>query len=173
HTLVPRFWLLVVGGPDTGATFTSSSERTVIGTYDTSDLVLHDSTVSRFHCEIEAAGGALVVRDLGSPNGATGNGVPLVAAHLESGATIGAGKSQIRFDVGTEPVKVPLSERRSFGGLAGDGPELRRLFALLERAAATSQAVLLEGPAPLAAAEAVPQGSARAGAPFRAVHRHP
>src|SRR5262249_57883862 len=120
-----------------------------------------------------AALGALVVRDLGSLNGTTVNGVGVLAAQLESGVTIGVGKSQIRFDVGTEPVKVPLSERRSFGALAGDGQELRRLFALLERAAATRQAVLLEGPAPLAAAEAVPQGSARAGAPFRAVHRHP
>jgi len=166
HALVPRFWLLVVGGPDTGATFTSSSERTVIGTYDICDLVLHDSTVSRFHCEIEAANGALVVRDLGSLNGTTVNGVAVLAAQLECGVTIGAGKSQIRFDVGSEPVKVPLSERRSFGGLAGDGPELRRLFALLERAAATSQAVLLEGPAPLAAAEAIHEESARRGAPF-------
>jgi two-component system, NtrC family, response regulator GlrR len=169
HALVPRFWLLVVGGPDTGATFTSSSERTVIGTYETCDLVLHDSTVSRFHCEIEAARGGLVLRDLGSLNGTTLNGVGVLAAPLESGATIGIGKSQIRFDVGTEPVKVPLSERRSFGALAGDGPELRRLFALLERAAATSQSVLLEGPAPLAAAEAIHEESARRGGPFVAV----
>src|SRR5262249_29599405 len=91
HALVQRFWLLVVAGPDAGATFTSAGERTVIGTYDTADLVLHDSTVSRFHCEIGPSRGRLLLRDLGSLNGTRVNGVPIGSAFLTSGATISVG----------------------------------------------------------------------------------
>src|SRR5262249_15679924 len=107
HTLVPRFWLLVVVGPDTGATYTSTGDRTVIGTYDTCDPVDHDSTVSRFHCEIAPLRGRPGIRDLGSLNGTSVNGVGIASAFLHSGATIGVGRTQIRFDVGAEQVKVP------------------------------------------------------------------
>ena len=34
HAIVQRFWLLVVAGPDMGATYASNGERTVIGTFD-------------------------------------------------------------------------------------------------------------------------------------------
>src|SRR5580692_9445452 len=69
HALVQRFWLVVVKGPDVGATFTSASERAVIGTHESADFVLHDETVSRFHCEIDRSTGVAVIRDLGSRNG--------------------------------------------------------------------------------------------------------
>ena len=172
HTLVQRFWLLVVAGPDTGATFASSGDRTNIGTYDTCDLVLHDSTVSRFHCEIAALRGRPLLRDLGSLNGTSVNGVGVVAAHLHSGTTIGLGRTQIRFDVGAEQVKIPVSERNRFGGLAGSSVPMRRLFALLERAAASQQAVLLEGEpgsGKRTAAEGVHKESDRRDGPFVAV----
>lgn len=172
HALVQRFWLLVVAGPDAGATLTSSSDRTVIGTYDTCDLVLRDSTVSRFHCEMGTLAGRPFLRDLGSLNGTTVNGVGIVAAHLVSGATIGLGRTQIRFDVGAESLKLALSARTRFGGLAGRSPAMRRAFALLERAAATDQTVVLEGEPGTGrrtAAAAVHAESARRDGPFVAV----
>jgi DNA-binding NtrC family response regulator len=170
--VVQRFWLLVVDGPDSGATFTSAGERTVIGTYDAADLVLHDSTVSRFHCEIVSGPGRLVLRDLGSLNGTRVNGVAIGAAILASGATVSVGRTQIRFDAASEPLRLPVSERTSFGLLAGRSTAMRRAFALLERAAATDTTVLLEGEVGSgkeAAAESIHRESARRDGPFIAV----
>jgi hypothetical protein len=172
HALIQRFWLLVVAGPDTGATFTSSGERTVIGTYDAADLVLHDATVSRFHCEIAPSRGRPVLHDLGSLNGTGVNGVGVVAAHLHSGATITLGRTQIRFDLGAEHVKLPIGERPRFGALVGRSVAMRRAFALLERAAATDATVLLEGErgtGKARAAESIHRESGRARGPLCAI----
>jgi transcriptional regulator with GAF, ATPase, and Fis domain len=169
HTLVPRFWLLVVAGPDTGATYASPGDRAIIGTYDTCDLVLHDATVSRFHCEIAPLRGQPSIRDLGSLNGTSVNGVGVVLAHLHSGATIGLGRTQIRFDVGAEQVKVPVVERTRFGTLVGRSLVMRRAFATLERAAAGDATVLVEGEAGTgkrAAAASIHRESARRARPF-------
>jgi DNA-binding NtrC family response regulator len=169
HTLVPRFWMLVVGGPDTGATFTSQGDLSVIGTHDSCDLVLHDSTVSRFHCEIHSLRGRPVVSDLGSLNGTQVNGVGVSLATLHSGATIAVGRTQIRFDMGSEQVKVPSSERQAFGRLVGRAPVMRRAFALLERAAASDVTVLVAGEAGVGkrtAAAALHRESARRDGPL-------
>jgi two-component system, NtrC family, response regulator GlrR len=169
HTLVQRFWLLVVAGPDSGATFTSNGERTVIGTYDAADLVLHDTTVSRFHCEITPVQGRVLLRDLGSLNGTSVNGVGVLAAVLHSGATITMGRTQVRFDVGAEHINIPVSQRSRFGVMVGKSLALRRAFALLERAAATDSTLLLEGETGTGkevAAESVHRESARAKGPF-------
>src|ERR1700733_10080174 len=69
HAGVHRVWLVVGKGPDTGAPFTSAGERAVIGTHESADFVLHDETVSRFHCEIDRSTGTAVGRDLGSRTG--------------------------------------------------------------------------------------------------------
>src|SRR5262249_55796201 len=115
HALVRRFRLLVVAGPDAGVNFTSVGERSVIGTHDSADLVIHDRTVSRFHCEITLVEGRAVIRDLGSRNGTLVDGVSVVQGHLRSGVTLTLGRTQVRFDLGTDHVKIPLSERNRFG----------------------------------------------------------
>src|SRR5215831_19405693 len=170
--LVPRFWLLVIAGPDTGATYTSTGDRSIIGTYDTCDLVLHDSTVSRFHCEIAPVRGRPAIRDLGSLNGTLVNGVGVATAHLHSGAKIVLGRTHLRFDLGTEQVKIPVSDRTRFGRLVARSVAMRRVFAILERAAATDAAVLLEGEpgsGKHAAAESIHRESARRDGPFLVV----
>ncbi len=173
HAKVPRVCLLVIAGPDMGATYLSSGERTVIGTYDGADLVLKDSTVSRFHCEIVAAGAGrtarITLRDLGSLNGTSINGVGVVAAQLAGGATITMGRTQLRFDVGDTALDVPLSPRSRFGRLLGSSVAMRRAFALLERAAAGDGTVLLEGERGTGkrlAAESIHAASGRARGPF-------
>src|SRR5262245_38577503 len=85
HVHVQQFWLVVTAGPDAGATFTSSAERAVLGTHESADVLLHDETVSRFHCEISVAQGKITIRDLGSRNGTRVNGVSVLAAYLRDG----------------------------------------------------------------------------------------
>jgi two-component system, NtrC family, response regulator GlrR len=166
---VQRFWLVVTQGPDAGATFTSAGERAVIGTHESADLVLKDETVSRFHCEIDRSGGAAVARDLGSRNGTAIDGVAVVAGYLREGSTLLVGRTELRFELRSEPVKVPLSEQDHFDAMVGRSVAMRRVFALLERAAASDATVLLEGETGTGkevAAESIHRMSARREGPF-------
>jgi len=142
---VPRISLLVSKGPDAGLSFVSKGACSVIGTHDSADLVLHDPTISRFHCEITTHGPRVTIRDLGSRNGTLVDKTSVVEAYLHSGATVALGRTELRFDLDPEPCQVPISERSQFGSLVGASPAMRRVFAVLERAAATDSTVLLEG----------------------------
>jgi transcriptional regulator with PAS, ATPase and Fis domain len=169
HALVRRFRMLVVAGPDAGSSSTSAGERAVVGTHESADLVLHDRTVSRFHCEISLTEGRATLRDLGSRNGTFVDGVSVVQAHLRSGSTLTVGRTQLRFDLGTDHVRIPLSDRDHFGLMVGRSVAIRAAFAVLERAAASDATVLLEGETGTgkeAAAESIHRESARRDGPF-------
>src|SRR5262249_34306826 len=76
------------------------------------------------------------------------------------------------FELRNDPVKVPLSSRDSFGRLVGRSIAMRRVFALLERAAASDSSVLLQGDTGTgkeAAAESIHEASARRDAPVGVV----
>jgi DNA-binding NtrC family response regulator len=145
HATVQRFWLVATVGPDAGTSFTSGRERAVIGTHSSSDFVLTDDTVSRFHCEIDPSGARPLVRDLGSRNGTHVNGVSVVAGHLRDGAVIRLGRTELRFELRSDPVELALHEGERFGAMVGRSVAMRHVFALLERAAASDAVVLLEG----------------------------
>ncbi len=166
---VQRFWLAVTNGPDAGATYTSKGERTVIGTHESASFVLRDETVSRFHCEIDTSGERPVLRDLESKNGTTLNGVSIVGAHLSDGATLRIGRTDVRFELRSDPVRVPVSNSDRFGLLLGTSIPMRRAFALLERAAETEAPVLIEGETGTgkdAAAESIHAASKRKDGPL-------
>src|SRR2546421_12303516 len=88
HATVQRFWLRVLSGAQAGATLHSEAERVVIGTHESAHLKLSDETVSRFHCEIDVAGGRARVRDLGSRNGTLLDGISVESAWLQHNATL-------------------------------------------------------------------------------------
>jgi transcriptional regulator with PAS, ATPase and Fis domain len=160
---------MVTAGPDSGKAATSAGERAVIGTHETADLVLTDRTVSRFHCEITLSEGKAVLRDLGSRNGTLVDGVSVMQAHLRSGSSLTLGRTQVRFDLGTDHVKIPLSTRESFGLMVGRSPAMRAVFAVLERAATSDATVLLEGETGTgkeAAAESIHRESTRRDGPM-------
>src|SRR5262249_44743135 len=145
HALIQRFRLHVVSGPDAGREVTSRGARIVIGSEEAAELRLDDGAVSRFHCEVVVDGGRVHVRDLGSRNGTTVDGVAIVDALLRPGAVLGVGRDRIRFEAEPDHVRIPLSARDRFGSLVGASTAMRAAFALLERAAATDATVLLTG----------------------------
>lgn len=61
------------------------SAAKVLGQSRDCDVVLHDNTVSRYHCRLERSGQAWFVRDLGSRNGTWLNGNQVICARLQSG----------------------------------------------------------------------------------------
>lgn len=117
----------------------------VIGSHESADLVLQDEAVSRFHCEIDVRAGRPVLRDLESRNGTLLDGVSVLAAIPKDGALLSVGRTKVRFELRTEESRVPLSKRERFGTMVGGSAAMRRVFAVLERAAASDAAVLLEG----------------------------
>jgi len=166
---VSRFRLVVTEGPDQGASHVSDSDRVVIGTHASAGLVLGDPTVSRFHCELVAASDHVILRDLDSKNGTTVNDVQIGSARLAPGATIGLGRTRIRFVPVDQAVPLAISNRSSVGVMVGQSLAIRHVFALVERAAASDASVLLSGETGTgkeAAAESIHRESARREGPF-------
>ena len=166
--LVRRFTLLVVTGAGAGNRVVSAGERLTISS-PAADLVVADAAVAPYHCEVALAGKLVVLRNLDSGRGTSVNGVTVRVAHLRGGSVITVGGTELRFDTGGDPVALPLSPGKSFGGLVGASRPMRRLFAQLERAAAGDDAVLLEGEpgtGKRTAALALHRHGARKGGPF-------
>jgi two-component system response regulator GlrR len=137
--------LTVVVDDRDGEPFVFAAERIVVGADAVADLVVADPAMSKFHCEIRITEGAAVVRDLGSRNGTVVDRVPVIEAPLRDGALLTLGRTQLRFNVGTRHVEIPLSPRSRFGRLIGHSLPMRAMFAVLEAAAAGHSTVLLQG----------------------------
>ncbi|MBL8685826.1 MAG: sigma 54-dependent Fis family transcriptional regulator [Myxococcales bacterium] len=162
----------VVSGPNAGAACDAVDGRITIGTAEGNLLVLTDSTVSRFHCELELGADGVVVRDLGSRNGTLLHGVHVRDALVRKSVELDLGRTKIRLELGDEMVSVELSSSRSFGALIGSSPAMRAVYASLSRAAPTSAPVLITGESGTGkelAARAVHDHSPRAKAPFEIV----
>jgi two-component system, NtrC family, response regulator GlrR len=142
---VRRFRLTVVEGPARGVTWQSSTDRCSIGSHSRNDLVIEDPTVSRFHCEIVVGESGVHVRDLQSRNGTVLDGVTIFDACVRVGSLLRLGKTVLRFELGTELNRMPLSEETRFGSLTGVSPAMRAVFAMFARAAEGDTTVLLEG----------------------------
>jgi DNA-binding NtrC family response regulator len=167
---VARFRLVAVEGPAPGTVWESTSDRCSIGSHPSNDLVIEDSTVSRFHCEVrlEPRHGVRVY-DLESRNGTFLDGVNVQQATLRDDSLIKLGRSTLRFELGEERNSLPLSDATQFGGLIGVSVAMRTTFALLERAAQSDATVLLEGETGTGkegAAESIHAASARRNGPF-------
>ena len=171
HAVYTPLRLVVLSGPDAPARLVVRRGTVTIGTHETADLKLTDDTVSRFHCELAHEQGRLVVRDLGSRNGTTVNGVQVLHAFAEPGQRLAIGRTVIEISRGeaSEAAKVPLSDAGRFGSLVGTSVPMRAAFSLLERCAQTDATVLLEGETGTGkegAAEGIHAASSRANQPF-------
>ena len=165
---VPSFRLHVVSGPDAGQALCSTSERVVVGTHPSCDLRLSDRLVSRFHCELSVVDGQLVLRDLGSRNGTRLDDVHVREAFPRWRGRIALGESVLGLTE-ADRVSLDLHKEARFGDLVGGSTVMRRVFALLERCAASDATVLLEGETGTgkdAVADAVHSKSDRSEAPF-------
>lgn len=168
-TPVRGFRLDVTAGPDAGRSWRSERERCTIGVHSSCDLALSDPTVSRFHCELISGAERIRIRDLDSSNGTAIDGVSIRDAHLKHGSTLKLGRTRIRFQLLEQAAHVPVSERTHFGRLVGRSVAMRRMFALLERAAGSNVTILLEGETGTgksATARSIHDESARRNGPF-------
>lgn len=91
---LPLAYLLVVTGPARGATLVVDHLPVVVGRSSDADLVIDDETVSRRHAELRGDRAALEIEDLGSSNGTTLQGNPIVGSlALLDGDLVGFGSA--------------------------------------------------------------------------------
>ena len=146
----------------------------VVGSDPACDLVLSDPRGSRRHMSIETSEGGegFTVADLGSKNGTLYHGAAIAAVTVPAGATLRIGKTYLRIQPEPCGLDLPPSERRRLGDLVGESLAMRELFAVLERAADSEVAVLLEGETGTGkelSARAIHEHGARRRGPFVAI----
>ncbi|HEY8431975.1 MAG TPA: sigma 54-interacting transcriptional regulator [Sandaracinaceae bacterium] len=164
-----RHRLLVTDGPDRGLEVEIPATKLTIGTAETNDLVLTDSTVSRRHCILSVEGDRYVVRDLDSTNGTIVDGTPVREAFLAPAARIRLGDTEIVFQPRKKWERIDVSRADHFGGLHGTAPAMRAVFALLAKLAPTDLSCIITGETGTGkelAARAIHEHSPRAAKPF-------
>jgi transcriptional regulator with PAS, ATPase and Fis domain len=167
---VRRARLRVARGPSRGGELELSSlAPVVIGCDPEADLVLADDTVSARHAEVRATPRGWVIRDLGSTNGVVNHEVRVGEAVLDARTRrLQLGESELEWKLYDDEVEHAMAAT-PFGGLVGDAPAMRALFALCEQAAASDSTVLVEGESGTGKevlADAIHRASPRAGGPF-------
>ena len=166
---VQGFELAVVTGLDRGTSFRSTSESCTIGFHPSCDLELRDTSVSRFHCHLTSDAKRVRIRDLGSSNGTIVDGLHINDGYIKHDCFVHIGRTTIHFRLLHERALLALSEYSRFGLLRGESPTMRRMFALLERAAPTDATILLvgeTGTGKTAAARSIHDQSGRKTGPF-------
>jgi len=154
--------IVAVDGPSRGAAIALVRAQATVGRHPTNDLVLADPRVSAVHLELtRRPGGRVLVRDAASTNGSWLGDHRLVEAELGPGAALRVGDTllSIEADDRVSPSELPTVTR--FAGLIGSTPEMRELFAVLERIAAKPLSLLIQGETGTGKEEAA-----------RAVHAH-
>ncbi len=169
RALVRECRVTIVDGELAGTLHVFAAERMVIGADPRADFVIAGPAMSKFHCEIRIVDGACFVRDLGSRNGTLVDRVPILDAPLRDGALLTLGRTQLKFDLGTQHREITLSSRDRFGRLRGTSIAIRATYALLETAATSNCTVLVQGESGTGkdlAAESLHLESARRDGPF-------
>ncbi|AKT38123.1 sigma 54-interacting transcriptional regulator [Chondromyces crocatus] len=171
-SLDETFAVSVISGPDEGRRVIvapSLPARVLMGTSPACDIVLTDRMVSRRHAALELSRSRLRVTDLGSTNGTYVQGLLVGDAYLRGGEMIRLGETVLRVEaLGAIPVpELPNAAR--FGKLVGASEEMRRLYPLCDRLAASAVPVIIEGETGTGKevlAEALHEQGPRAAKPF-------
>jgi len=170
--LVQPARIVVIDGVDRGAAVDLTGGVAKVGTSPGNSLRLTDATISRIHCELSLVPGGVRVVDDGSTNGTFVDGHRVRDIDLATGATVRVGATTLRIIVGEDEIEIPLSTRDRFGGVVGASVAMRRVYALLERAAPSNATVLLQGETGTGkelVARAIHDASRRAKGPFVAI----
>jgi DNA-binding NtrC family response regulator len=138
-----RCMLQAVDDPSQEWTFDKEEVR--IGSMDDNDVVLHDDTVSRYHCRIIQDDTGYILVDNSSTNGTFINKVRVREAFLKPGCTLGVGGSQLRFNAREEEVHIVPSRADRCGALIGGNGKMREIYSIIEKIAPTATTVVIDG----------------------------
>ena len=142
------FRLVVTDGQDAGLTIRldgSQPSPVLVGQSPACELRLSDPLVSRRHAALEVTGQHLRIKDLASTNGTFVGGLSVIEANLDGGEAILIGSSTILVERGPAPPAPALVTTTHFGRVLGWSREMRRLYPLCQRLAASDIPVIIEG----------------------------
>jgi DNA-binding NtrC family response regulator len=155
----------VAGGPD----LAFDKDEITVGAMEENDVVLHDDTVSRYHCKIVQEDTGYVLVDLRSTNGTFINKVRIREAYLKPGCTIAVGQQQLKFNARDEQVEIVPSDADRCGDIIGRNQRMREIYAIIEKISPTNTTVVIEGETGTGkevVAQSIHQMSARARGPL-------
>jgi transcriptional regulator with GAF, ATPase, and Fis domain len=140
-----RCKLVVIKGPQRGTEYVIASDVIRVGKAPDNDLAVVDETVSRVHFEIVRDAKGYLLRDLRSTNGTFLDAAEIKEAYLRAGSVIGAGAIELKFTPFEERIEILPSDKEVLGEMVGRSSQMREIFGLIERIAATDATVLIEG----------------------------
>ena len=140
-----RCKLVVIKGPQRGTEYVIAADVIRVGKAPDNDLAVTDETVSREHFEIVRDAKGYLLRDLRSTNGTFLDGAEIKEAYLRAGSVIGAGATELKFTPFEERIEILPSDKEVLGEMVGRSSQMREIFGLIERIAATDATVLIEG----------------------------
>jgi DNA-binding NtrC family response regulator len=130
---------------DPSQEWTFDKEEVRIGSMDENDIVLHDDTVSRYHCKIVQDDTGYVLVDNRSTNGTFINKVRVREAFLKPGCVVAVGQTQLRFTAREEEVQIVPSRADRCGLLIGSNAKMREIYSIIEKIAPTATTVVIDG----------------------------
>jgi DNA-binding NtrC family response regulator len=166
--LVSTLRVEVVDGPDKGK-HVIGGDVVSVGTARDNALAIADFTVSRYHLDVSVRPGGILVSDLGSTNGTYIGAVRIERAIVPPGTLLKLGGTTIRFDDAVRRAVPAAATRTELAGMLAVSPQMMRLFADIERVAASPTSVLIVGESGTGkerVAEALHARSSRAAAPL-------
>ena len=136
--------LTVVKGPETGRTARLSSPQFVIGSKANADLQIVDPSVSREHLHLSLEhSGHPCARPLEERHGL--GGVRINDVLIQADTVLSLGSTSIALQLEARGSCSRSRAESTFGDAFGSAPVMRHLFSILEEAARSDIAVLLEG----------------------------
>jgi len=165
------FKLVVQAGPRAGRelVLTGIDPEVYVGSSPACALEVLDTRVSRRHLACEVQGARLHVRDVGSTNGSSVNGIAFSDVYLQGDEVLRIGDTNLLVLRLGQATPVILHPAGRFGNLIGASPQMRKLYPIFERLAETDMPVLIEGETGTGKevlAEAIHTLGARADKPF-------
>ena len=142
------FTLTVVEGDNAGLRLTldgSQPSRVLIGTSPACEVRLTDRAVSRRHVALDVIGSRVRITDLGSKNGTEVDGLAVADAFLSGGELVRIGSTAFRLELDSAAAEPKLPALTRFGRVIGASTEMRRLYRLCEKLAASDVPVIVEG----------------------------
>jgi two-component system response regulator HydG len=161
----------VVAGPSRGASLEVTAQQptpALVGQSPACELRLDDPEISRRHLSLCATPLGLELTDLRSTNGTWVQGVRVREAILAGGEQITIGQSVLAISAAPGH-EAPPPAASAFGRVVGTSPEMRRLYPMLARLAASAVPVVIEGETGTGkemVAEALHETGPREGGPF-------
>ena len=119
----------------------------LVGKHPSNDVVIESQGVSRYHLELRAEPGCVLVRDVGSKNGTFYDGARVTEVRLGPGASFrvgGPAGTELGLESESRPTLAP-SKASHFGPLIGESQRMRAVFSLLEKTAAANTTLLVHG----------------------------